>query len=233
MNSKLTPFEHHFSKIAIQFGEKSRALMLWHLSDGRPYTASELAFCVDISAQSASNHLSQLKKMNIIKVEKSGRYKYYKIANPQVAMVLENMANLIPDDYDKSSARKLENEGTKFARTCYDHLAGKLGIDITSAMIDKGIVRKNRDIFVITKQGEIWFSKHGININALKNKKRTLAHKCLDWTEKKYHIGGALGSAFLEMMFKNDWIRRKPHSRQVLITARGKSELLHLLEINL
>ena len=232
MKNKLTPFEHNFCKIAVLFGEKSRALMLWHLSDGRPHTASELAFCVDISAQATSNHLSQLIEMNIIEVEKSGRYKYYRIINPQVAMVLENMANLLPGSYDRVSARKLENNGTKFARTCYDHLAGKLGVDITSALIQKRILARSSDSFVITKLGTKWFLENGIELDAIQNKKRILIHKCLDWTEKKHHMSGAVGSAFLEMMLKNDWIRRKQQSRELLITSKGKSELKRQIGIN-
>lgn len=232
MSSKLTPFEYHFSKIAELFGEKSRALILWHLSDGRPYTASELAYCVDISAPSASHHLSKLTEMNIIKAEKCGRHKYYKIANPQVALIIENMANLLPESYDRSVARKLENDGTRYARTCYDHLAGKLGLDIAAAMIGQGILSEDRETFSITDRGRAWFSKLGLELESLREKERLLVHKCLDWTEKSYHLGGALGAAFMEMMFKNDWIRRKQHSREVLLTAKGRVELHNRISLN-
>ena len=141
------------------------------------------------------------------------------------------MANLLPDDYDRQKARKLENEGTHFARTCYDHLAGQLGVAITAAMLKKGILNPGADRFVITAQGAAWFSNYGIELNKLQDRRRVLLHQCLDWTEKEHHLGGALGSAFLEMMLKNDWIRKKQQSREVLLTGKGRFELQQQLDI--
>src|SRR6476620_205630 len=121
--------EKQFTEVATLVGDRSRATILWHLLDGRAFTATELSVLSDISAQSASNHLSLLVKANLLSVEKQGRHRYYRFANDEVAHVIESLAGL---GGSIKTARRIdaEPEGIKYARTCYDHLAGKLAVDI-------------------------------------------------------------------------------------------------------
>ncbi|MCK0192724.1 metalloregulator ArsR/SmtB family transcription factor [Arenibacter sp. F20364] len=223
--------EDKFGYIATLLGDKARAIMLWSLLDGKAYTATELAICANISKQSASNHLAKLLEAQLLAVEKQGRHRYYRLANPRVAQVIESMASLIPDSQIKSINTKPKSQNIVYARTCYDHLAGELGVKITSALIKNNILTQNDNKYIVTTYGLKWFSALNINIAELKLKKRSFAHKCLDWTERRHHLAGSLGAALLEYMICNDWIRKKNNTREVLITSLGIKELNDKLEL--
>ncbi|WP_408028008.1 ArsR/SmtB family transcription factor [Tenacibaculum litoreum] len=212
-------------------GDKSRAIILWNLLDGRAYTATELATSANISLQSASNHLKKLVSANILSVEKQGRHRYFKFTNDEVAQVIESMASLISidNDYKKIKTPKL-NDFT-YARTCYDHLAGNLGVKITTALLTNKIIKISDKNYVVTKYGEEWFNEVGVSINAIQQKKRSFAHQCLDWSERKHHIAGALGASLLEAMIKKDWLRKKPNSREIIITSIGRIQLKNKLNL--
>jgi DNA-binding transcriptional ArsR family regulator len=219
-------FEIQFSEVAALLGNNPRSLMLWNLLDGRAYTATELSLCAEISAQSASNHLTKLVEANLLIVEKQGRHRYYRFANPDVARVVESMASLIPISQNYKKVKKPEPTGELFARTCYDHLAGKVGVDLTNSLINKGLIEVIGTKYNVTHLGEAWFQSIGINVDELKSQKRSFAHQCLDWSERKHHIAGALGATILEVMLINDWLRRKnDNSREVIITPKGRKEL--------
>ncbi|WP_226294333.1 ArsR/SmtB family transcription factor [Aquimarina algicola] len=222
--------ENQFSKIASLIGDKTRSIMLWYLLDEKAYTATELAVAANISRQSASNHLSKLIEANIVSVEKQGRHRYFQLANEQVAQVIESMASLIPDQ--KIEVKKnAEAQKLAFARTCYDHLAGNISIQITNSLLEQKIIVLKDDSFEVTDFGIDWYRELGIDINSLKNKKRSFAHKCLDWTERKHHIAGALGSAMLEKFLEKDWMRKKQNSREIVITTLGEIKLLNELKL--
>lgn len=222
--------ENELSKIASLIGDKGRSIMLWSLLDGRAYTATELAVFANISRQSVSNHLSKLIEANLVTAEKQGRYRYFRLANEQVAHVIESMASLIPKQ--KIEIKKsAEAQKLAFARTCYDHLAGKISIELVNSLLENKIIILSGTAFEVTDLGKNWFDKLGIDIDALKNKKRSFAHKCMDWTERKHHIAGALGAAILKNFLKNDWIRRKPNTREIVITTLGELRLFDELKI--
>lgn len=222
-----------FSYITSLLGEKARASMLWSLLDGRAYTATELSACADISRQSASNHLAKLLDAQIIAVEKQGRHRYYRLAGEEIAQVLESMASLIPKSLVKPTLPHPKPSGLTFARTCYDHLAGEISVKITDALIERQIIESNGREFEVTVSGTKWFKELGINVDELKPGKRSFAHKCLDWTERRHHLAGLLGHALLEHMLQNDWIRKKQFTREVFVTARGIQELNHRLKLSL
>jgi DNA-binding transcriptional ArsR family regulator len=161
--------EKDFSEIAILFGDKSRAIMLWNLLDGRAYTATELANCSGISLQSASNHLSKLLQNNILTVEKQGRYRYYRFSTPEVAHVVESMASLMSLQRDYNVIKKPKPSEFTYARTCYKHLAGEVGVKITNALVAKKIILPSERNYVVTKFGEQWFLKQGIFPKKSKN----------------------------------------------------------------
>ena len=222
--------ENRFSQIASLIGDKTRSVLLWSLLDGKAYTATELAIYANISRQSVSNHLSKLIEANLINVEKQGRHRYFRITNEQVAQVIESMASLIPKQKIEIN-KSAEAQKLAFARTCYDHLAGKLSIEIANSLVKQKIIVLNNNYFEVTDFGKLWFEKLGIDTDDLKNRKRSFAHKCLDWTERKHHIAGALGAAILENFLKKDWIRRKQNTREVMVTSLGERMLSEKLNI--
>ncbi|MCF6350865.1 MAG: winged helix-turn-helix domain-containing protein [Flavobacteriaceae bacterium] len=212
-------------------GDKARAIMLWSLLDGKAYTATELSICANISRQSTSNHLAKLLEAQLLIVEKQGRHRYYRLANARVAQVIESMASLIPDAQIKSIITKPKSQSITYARTCYDHLAGELGVKITDALVKQKIIEPIYNKYIVSALGVKWFSNLDINIDELKLKKRSFAHKCLDWTERRHHLAGSLGTALLEYMICNDWIRKKKNSRAVLVTSLGTKELNDRLKL--
>lgn len=223
--------EDKFGYIATLLGDKARAIMLWSLLDGKAFTATELSICANISRQSTSNHLAKMIDAQLLTVEKQGRHRYYALANAQVAQVIESMASLIPDAQVKSLTTKPKPQDITYARTCYDHLAGELGVKITDALVKQQIIEPVDNQYIVTALGVKWFSNLDINVGELKLKKRSFAHKCLDWTERRHHMAGALATALMEYMICNDWIRRKKNTRAVLITPLGTKELNDRLKL--
>ena len=227
--------DERFSKLASLIGEKGRAKMLWHLLDGRAYTALELAVIADVSKQSCSNHLKKLVNDNILKVEKQGRHKYFKLFDRQVANALEGMAFLTTQEKKRKSPidSPSQKKGIKYARSCYDHLAGYLGIVIQEGLINQGLIHKNTNQYDCTIKGAIKFKELGIDIDELKDLKRKFAYPCLDWSERKHHIGGALGAALLKYMLANDWLRKKQYTRELILTSKGSNEFESYFNIKL
>src|SRR4030095_16039609 len=216
--------EKQFAEIASIIGDRCRSTMLWHLLDGRALTATELSILADVSAQSASNHLSLLVRSDLLVVERQGRHRYFRFANDEVAHVVESMASLV--NATPSAGKKIsEPVGIKYARTCYDHLAGKLAVDLADSLRQKGVLRMSDRQLLLTREGRKWFHSRGINIQELENRKRILTRACLDWTERKFHLAGGLGAALLQYMLKEDWIRRKSNTREILVTSVGKREI--------
>lgn len=197
---------------------------MWSLLDGKAYTATELSIIADTTRQPISNHLSRLLEANLVVVEKQGRHRYFRLANEKVAQVIESMAGLIPDQ--KMAFRKsAEAQKLGYAGTCYDHLAGKLSIDLLNTLVEKEIFIAQGNLFDVTDPGKSWLKGLGIDIATLQNKKRSFAHPCMDWTERRHHLAGALGAALLETFLQKDWIRRKQATRELLITTLGETKL--------
>jgi len=224
--------ENYFSDVASLIGDKSRSLMLWNLLDGRAYTATELSLCADITAQSASNHLSKLIGADILAVEKQGRHRYYRFANEDVARVIESIASLLPST-KKNTKQILDPPGITQARSCYDHIAGKFGVELTGALLGKGIILPFEKKYSVSNRGKKWFRSVEINIEEVQLQKRSFAYPCLDWSERRHHLAGALGAALLQMMVQEAWLRKSKHSRELFITSKGKSELKKSLNLEL
>jgi DNA-binding transcriptional ArsR family regulator len=218
-----------FSSIALLIGEPARATMLWKILDGGMHTATELAIAADLSPQNASMHLSKLVNAGLLSVSKRGRLKYYQFANPNVAYVIEAIANLMPKDNLMPPDDASNGSRIRYCRTCYDHLAGKVGVAITDKLLSKKIIEVKNEDFVISKNGVKWFDNLEISIPELQLKKRVLARKCLDWSEKRPHISGALGAAFANRLFDLKWLQRTKNSRIVSITPLGQTKIHELL----
>lgn len=213
-----------FESVATLIGEPVRARMLWSLLDGRAYTATELSIYADVSAQNASMHLAKLVDAELLAVEKQGRHKYYRFARPEVAYAIEAMAGLLPDK-KPTSVNHNSNEGIRFCRTCYDHLAGRVAVELARQMVSKKIIKPTDTQYAVTKDGEHWFNELGIDLMELQNQKRVFARQCLDWSERKHHIAGSLGAALLRMMVTKKWIMKRKDSRMAVLTPEGQFAL--------
>ena len=207
--------------------------MLWSLLDSRAYTAGELALAADIAATAASNHLSKLLDAGILKVERQGRHRYYSFSKPEVAYVIESLANLASDKTKKQLDVKDPANGVKFCRTCYDHIAGYVGVQITEALEKSQFVTKTKQAYEVTDTGWEWFADLGIEKNNFTNSRRPLTRLCLDWSERKPHLAGHLGAALLDSMLRNRWLKKLKFSRELLVTTKGREAFSNLLGITL
>lgn len=214
-----------FTAITSLIGETARATMLWNLLDGKAYTAGELALAADLSPQSASNHLNKLIDAGLLRVEKQGKHRYYCFARPEVAYAVEALASLVPPKTAKAPVDRLLNGDIRYARTCYDHLAGKVAVEITQGLIGQKMLRMEDEAYTVTRKGASWFEELGIDLPLLQQQKRHFAKPCLDWTERRHHLAGALGAALLDRMLAQHWLRRKSHERTVILTAKGEQAL--------
>jgi DNA-binding transcriptional ArsR family regulator len=223
-----------FRSIASLIGEPVRATMLWNLLDGKAFTATELAIQADVSPQSASMHLQKLVQGNLLTVESQGRHRYYRFSKPEVAYAIEAMINLLPEDKIKNKhAQELSaSSGVKYCRTCYDHLAGKVGVAITDQLLKQKLIYVKGKEYDVTVTGVKWFSSLGIQIADLKKERRVFGRQCLDWSERKHHLAGTLGAALLNQMLTLGWIRKVKESREVTVTSKGQTGLYKMLKLS-
>ncbi|MGG0120465.1 ArsR/SmtB family transcription factor [Bacillus paranthracis] len=211
--------------IATLVSEASRAAILTVLLDGRFHPASELAYMAGIKPQTASFHLTKMVDANVVIVEKQGRHRYYGIRNPEVAQVMESFLSIAPPIEIKSLKQAAEDKAMRLARTCYDHLAGNLGVQLTDSLIKIGVIYEEKDGFTVTEKGESFFTNFQIDLERVKKKRRSFTHKCLDWSERRHHLAGALGNALLERLLELNWVQRLPKTRAIKITADGEKGL--------
>ncbi|MEC0331809.1 winged helix-turn-helix domain-containing protein [Paenibacillus macerans] len=211
--------------IASMVSDASRSAILNALMDGRFHAAGELARMAGIQPQTASFHLAKMVDAGLIAVEKQGRHRYYGIRNPEVAQVMESLLSIAPPVKIKSLRQSAEEQTLRKARTCYDHLAGNLGVSLTQSLVREGILLEGENGFEVTKNGEAFFENFQIDLNRVKRKRRSFSHKCLDWSERRHHLAGALGHALLDRLLGLNWVQRLPNTRAVKITPQGKAGL--------
>ncbi|QED49346.1 ArsR/SmtB family transcription factor [Cytobacillus dafuensis] len=223
----------HVAEIAFLLGEKSRATILISLMDGRFHTASELAYMAAITPQTASFHLSKLIEASLVNVDKQGRHRYYQLANEEVARILESFLAISPPPEVRSLKQSSQVKLLREARTCYDHLAGKLGVGLTESMLNTGYLEKEERNFVVTPKGEQFFTDFGIDLDQLKRKRRSFSHACLDWSERHHHLAGALGNELMKRFFDLSWIVQVPSIRAVKVTDKGKVGFKQHFNINI
>ena len=227
--------EEKFVAIAALISGPTRARMLWNLLDGRAYTATELAVAADVSSTSASNHPSKLLEADILKVEAQGRHRYYSFLRPEVAYAVEALANLAGryGDIETERQEAALKGGVKFCRTCYDHLAGYVGVKITDAMVAQDLMQINNSNYSITPKGWEWAAEIGIYQQDFRNKRRPLTRQCLDWSERKSHLAGQFGAKILSKMLEEKWFKRVQFSRELIITPKGQQQLHEQLGLDL
>jgi DNA-binding transcriptional ArsR family regulator len=219
--------------VAALIADPSRAAMLAVLLGGVSLPAGELAAHAKISPQTASTHLAKLVEGGLLAVRSSGRHRYFYLSNPQVAQALETLALIAPAPKVRNLSHSLEMEAVRRARTCYNHLAGELGVALAQAFIDKGFLYPYEEAYEVTAPGQEWFNRLGIEGRPLPKKLQNFAKVCLDWSERKPHLGGSLGAALARQLFERDWIVRVEGSRAVKVTERGQLQLQTELGLNL
>lgn len=213
----------NIAEIAALVGDPARANMLTALMDGRALTASELAYVAGIVASTASGHLGKLLEANLINVLQQGRHRYYRLASPLVGSMLESLMAVAaiegPKRYRPSSCR---DEALRAARTCYNHLAGRLGVAIADAMTSQGQLDMGGEAGLLTATGRDLLQDVGIVVAEERSSSRIFCKPCLDWSERRPHIGGALGVAIADRCFELGWIERLRDSRALRVTRKGE-----------
>jgi len=223
--------ENQFKEIAALIGDPTRALIMWTLLDGKAFTATELAIIANTSPQNISMHLAKLIQSDLLCVEKQGRHKYYRFSNKEIAYAIEAMANLIPHSTIPKKNIAEKHSPIKHCRTCYDHLAGKIGVALTDSLLEQKIIVDNNNVFEISPKGEKWFADFGINVDEVKKQRRLFLKPCLDWSERRNHIAGSLATSIFDKMVSDDWLRKTNHSRAIVITGKGEKELYEYFKI--
>jgi DNA-binding transcriptional ArsR family regulator len=222
------------AEIGALVGDAARANMLSALLGGPALTASELAWHAGVTAQTASGHLAKLSEAGLLAVERQGRHRHYRLASPLVAQMLEGLASVSsmhsPPRYRPRS--KLD-DAMRTARTCYDHLAGRLGVALTDALSARSLIVLSNDGGVVTRRGEKFFSEFGIDLAMTSRLKRCFCRPCLDWSERRPHVAGALGAQLADRCFALGWIARMKDTRAVAITRAGADGFAGMFAIRL
>jgi DNA-binding transcriptional ArsR family regulator len=221
------------STIAALIGEPSRAAILAALMGGQSLPASELAYRAQITPQTTSSHLSRLVEGGLLDIKRIGRHRYYRLKNADVAQALEALSVISPLPVVRSKQQSEDLQALHFARTCYDHLAGKLGVAVTQALLDKNLLVLENEDYHVTQQGEAWLTAWDIDIHQLHKGRRQFACACLDWSERRYHVAGALGSAIVTKFFEKGWILRASNSRAVRLTEAGRTGFKRELSVSI
>ncbi|HKD51697.1 MAG TPA: helix-turn-helix transcriptional regulator [Candidatus Acidoferrum sp.] len=222
---------NRLAEVSAHLAVPARAAMVLKLMDGSTRATGELMMAGNVSSSSASTHLAKLVSAHLLKVTKEGRHKYYRIATAAVAHAVEALETIASSNTAFQVAVRSRWNPFAFARTCYDHLAGKLGVQVAIALQKEGQLRVTGKNYEVTEQGANWLIDVGINCRELLADRRMFAPQCLDFTERHHHIAGALGAALLRRMIEVDWIRRTPVPRAVRVTAIGRTELTRRLRL--
>ncbi|MCG8355153.1 MAG: winged helix-turn-helix domain-containing protein [Kiloniellales bacterium] len=218
----MTNLEPRIEVVGTAVADRSRALIVTALMDGRAHTAKELAYRARVSAQTASFHLQHLVDWGLLARHSRGRHRYYFLSGPEVADSIEAMMLAAPAEH----LRRLPNrasEPLKLARCCYDHLAGRLGVAVAERLADRGALLSRGGDFSLTPAGLALLGELGLDAQSLDGKDRPLARHCLDWTERRFHLAGRLASVLLRHFLAEAWLARTEVSRALRVTAKGEA----------
>lgn len=227
------PLQPNLTSAAFLIADPARSAMLMSLVDGRARPAGELAYAAGITAQTASSHLAKLLAGGLLSVETEGRHRYYRLAGAHVAHALEILASIGPELPARRRPLGASVERLRFARCCYDHLAGSLGVAMTQALVARGYLHDAADKrFEVTAAGADWFARLGLDTASIKPGRGGIARQCLDWTEREHHVAGPLGTRLLGLLCEQGWFIRSKASRAVQVTPKGAALLREMLGID-
>ncbi len=219
------------AEVAALIGDPARSNVLVALMDGRALTASELACAAGVSPATASEHLRKLTAAGLLAVARQGRHRYYRLAGPAVAELIEAIARVAADMPWPKRLPARGDDAIRRARTCYDHLAGELGVALTEALVRRRCLEPVAEDFRVTPAGVRFLAGLGIDLAAVKRQRRAFARQCLDWTERRPHLGGALGAALLDTCFARGWVARIAGTRAVMLTPSGRRAVARLFDV--
>lgn len=237
-------------RFAALFADRTRTSMCLALLDGRAWTAGELARYTGVARSTASEHLDMLVAAGVLSESRQGRHRYLRLADADVAELVETLASFVPPDGGRSRGHGRDSEGggrtngegdgdgdrprtlravttraaLAQARTCYDHLAGALGVGITDAMTDRGLLSRDGG-WAMTAAGLDWLESLGADVHAVRTARRAMVRTCLDWTERRPHLAGSAGAAVCDRFLSAGWIERIGTHRAVRLTADGEVAL--------
>lgn len=213
-------------EVASLIGEPSRVSMLVSLLGGKALPASELARTAKVTPQTASTHLAKLVEGGLLVSESHGRHRYYRLANAEVAHAMESLLTIATPKPVRSLRESDQMRAIRYARTCYDHLAGEVGVALTQKMMELQMIEASGQDYVLSESGKSKLRELGVVLEASPKSRRRYARPCLDWSERRHHLAGSLGASLTNRLFELGWIERIPGGRAVRITALGSSGFL-------
>jgi DNA-binding transcriptional ArsR family regulator len=238
------PGDADIARTAALIADPGRARMLLALGDGRALPASVLAAEAEVAPSTASGHLARLVDAGLLIAEPQGRHRYFRVAGPDVARVLEALAQISPPRPVRSLRQGTRAHALREARLCYDHVAGRLGVALMARMLETGALEggdgrhhpedgghdrlsaRGRDVdYALTDGGEQLLRDLGVDPEALRRGGRPVVRYCLDWSEQRHHLAGSLGAALADRFLVLDWVRRSPQSRALTVTDAGRAGL--------
>ena len=217
------PGDADIASIAALLADPTRAAMMLVLSDGRAFTASELAKSARVAPSTASEHLGRLVDSELLAVVKQGRNRFYHLADPTIVEIMEGLARLAPQVKTRTLSASEHAKALHRARMCYNHLAGTLGVLLTEALVERQILHVADAGYVVEDEGIAWLHTFGIASGPLQKRGLLLVPWHLDWSERKHHVAGALGAALAGRLFELQWLEHHPSSRAVRLTTDGKT----------
>ncbi|TCO60923.1 ArsR/SmtB family transcription factor [Actinocrispum wychmicini] len=210
------------ARLATLLADGTRASICMFLLDGRAWTAGELARTAGVAPSTATEHLNHLIAGGLLVERRQGRHRYVQLAGPHTAELIESMASYAPAQPRPTTLRGVTvANALAQGRTCYDHLAGRLGVQVTAAMVDRGLLGGEGG-FTLTDAGDQWLTGLGIDVAGLRRAKRPFVRECLDWTERVSHLAGGVGAAVCQHFFDAGWITRTGTHRAVRLTDPGR-----------
>lgn len=229
---RIPPADPPIARTAALMGDPARAAMLCALIDAGELPASELAYRAGIAANAASAHLTKLREAGLLTMRAQGRQRLFRLANDDVAHALEALATIAPPARIVSLTQSRIAADLQAARSCYDHLAGRLGVSITDALVHQHIVRPCGDrAYDVAERGHAFFDMLGVDLPELRTGRRRFARQCIDWSERRPHLAGALGAALHAAFLENGWIDKIRSSRAVRVSPSGRAWLARTLAI--
>jgi DNA-binding transcriptional ArsR family regulator len=206
-------------------GEPARATLLLALMEEEALSARELANRAGIAPSTASEHLAKLLEGGLVRDHRQGRHRYFRLAEPAVATAIEALSAIAPARPVRTLREASVGEAIRYARTCYDHLAGRLGVELAAALEREKILVFRDEEYALGPAAETRLGDLGISVDELSRRRRPLVRSCLDWSERRRHVAGALGAALAGRLFELGWLKRRPTNRSVEVTNLGRLKL--------
>jgi DNA-binding transcriptional ArsR family regulator len=221
----------HLAQVAAAVGDPARANILTALLDGRALTAKELAYAARVTPQTTSGHLARLTEAGLLERVRQGRHRYYRLASPLVGRMLESLMVVAASAAPRTAVRI--DEGLRAARACYDHLAGRLGVGLADTLQERGHVVFAGEAGALTEAGVDFFAGFGVELKEAGRTRRALCRPCLDWSERRPHLAGALGAALASRCFDLGWLTRQRDGRALTITPQGRAGFAEVFGLKL